>query len=120
MRRETASKSPSSSSRERGSTKRPTYAGALAWKRPKLALPIGVTGLETSCEVIFVVRRDHHALRLYAHVGTGNYRAGAERPYDDAGCARDELIGWITGAAWSEVNRHDSRRVCTAVIKLRQ
>ena len=45
----------------------------------------GVMGLKTHCKVILVVRQDFYGLRLYAHVGTGNYHAGTARLYDDLG-----------------------------------
>jgi polyphosphate kinase len=53
-----------------------------------------VVGLKTHCKVILVVRRDYSGLRLYAHVGTGNYHAGTARLYDDVGLLTcDEDIG---------------------------
>jgi len=54
----------------------------------------GVVGLKTHCKVVLVVRRDYNGLRLYAHVGTGNYHAGTARLYDDLGLLTcDEDIG---------------------------
>ena len=54
----------------------------------------GVVGLKTHCKVILVVRQDYSGLRLYAHVGTGNYHAGTARLYDDLGLLTcDEEIG---------------------------
>ena len=54
----------------------------------------GVMGLKTHCKVILVVRQDFYGLRLYAHVGTGNYHAGTARLYDDLGLLTcDEKIG---------------------------
>ena len=54
----------------------------------------GVMGLKTHCKVILVVRQDFYGLRLYAHVGTGNYHAGTARLYDDLGLLTcDETIG---------------------------
>ena len=54
----------------------------------------GVMGLKTHCKVILVVRQDFYGLRLYAHVGTGNYHAGTARLYDDLGLLTcDEAIG---------------------------
>ncbi|MDH3451911.1 MAG: polyphosphate kinase 1, partial [Gammaproteobacteria bacterium] len=54
----------------------------------------GVVGLKTHCKVILVVRQDYSGLRLYAHVGTGNYHAGTARLYDDLGLLTcDETIG---------------------------
>ena len=54
----------------------------------------GVVGLKTHCKVVLVVRQDYNGLRLYAHVGTGNYHAGTARQYDDLGMLTcDEVIG---------------------------
>ena len=54
----------------------------------------GVMGLKTHCKVILVVRQDFYGLRLYAHVGTGNYHAGTARLYDDLGLLTcDETVG---------------------------
>ena len=54
----------------------------------------GVMGLKTHCKVILAVRQDFYGLRLYAHVGTGNYHAGTARLYDDVGLLTcDEVIG---------------------------
>jgi polyphosphate kinase len=54
----------------------------------------GVVGLKTHCKVVLVVRHDYNGLRLYAHIGTGNYHAGTARLYDDLGLLTcDEDIG---------------------------
>jgi len=45
----------------------------------------GVVGLKTHCKVILVVRQDYDHLRLYAHVGTGDYNAVTARVYADLG-----------------------------------
>ena len=65
----------------------------------------GVVGLKTHCKLVLVVRRDYNGLRLYAHLGTGNYHAGTARLYDDLGlltCNEDigrdliELFNYLT------------------------
>jgi polyphosphate kinase len=54
----------------------------------------GVVGLKTHCKAILVVRQDYSGLRLYVHIGTGNYHAGTARLYDDLGLLTcDEDIG---------------------------
>lgn len=54
----------------------------------------GVVGLKTHCKIILVVRQDYDGLRLYVHVGTGNYHAGTARQYDDLGLMTcDEAVG---------------------------
>ncbi|NLX18863.1 MAG: polyphosphate kinase 1, partial [Desulfobulbus sp.] len=45
----------------------------------------GVVGLKTHSKVICVVRRDYGGLRIYAHIGTGNYHAETARSYSDLG-----------------------------------
>lgn len=52
----------------------------------------GVVGLKTHSKVIFVARRDYDGLKIYAHIGTGNYHADTARTYSDLGlltCDRD-------------------------------
>ena len=65
----------------------------------------GVVGLKTHCKVIQVVRQDYDGLRLYCHIGTGNYHAGTARQYSDLGlitCDRrigrdvTELLNYLT------------------------
>ena len=54
----------------------------------------GVVGLKTHCKVILVVRQDYDHLRLYAHVGTGDYNAVTARIYSDVGLfSADRRIG---------------------------
>ena len=54
----------------------------------------GVVGLKTHCKVILVVRQDYDGLRLYAHIGTGNYNAVTARIYSDVGLlTSDDRIG---------------------------
>jgi polyphosphate kinase len=54
----------------------------------------GVVGLKTHCKVILVVRQDYDNLRLYAHVGTGDYNAVTARVYSDIGLlSADRRIG---------------------------
>jgi len=45
----------------------------------------GVVGLKTHSKVCLVVRREGHAIRRYAHIGTGNYNAKTASLYEDVG-----------------------------------
>ena len=45
----------------------------------------GVVGFKTHAKVILVIRKDFDGLRLYSHIGTGNYHAGTARLYTDFG-----------------------------------
>ncbi|MCH9673610.1 MAG: polyphosphate kinase 1 [Gammaproteobacteria bacterium] len=76
----------------------------------------GVVGLKTHCKVIQVVRRDFDGLRLYTHMGTGNYHAGTARLYTDLGilsCDRSigrdviELFNYLTTGY--QTDRHFSK-----------
>ena len=54
----------------------------------------GVVGLKTHCKAILVVRQDYGGLRLYSHIGTGNYHSGTARLYSDLGLfTSDRIIG---------------------------
>ncbi len=41
----------------------------------------GVVGLKTHAKMTLVVRREGNGIRLYVHVGTGNYNAVTGRLY---------------------------------------
>ena len=45
----------------------------------------GKLGLKTHTKAALVVRREDEDVRLYSHVGTGNYHAGTARSYVDLG-----------------------------------
>jgi polyphosphate kinase len=66
----------------------------------------GVVGLKTHAKMTLVVRREGSGIRLYVHVGTGNYNAVTGRLYTDVGiltCAPDiarevvDLFNGLTG-----------------------
>ncbi len=43
----------------------------------------GLVGLKTHCKMLMIVRRDDDRIRLYTHLGTGNYNASTARFYTD-------------------------------------
>ena len=43
----------------------------------------GLVGLKTHCKMMMIVRRDEDRIRLYVHLGTGNYNATTARFYTD-------------------------------------
>ena len=43
----------------------------------------GLVGLKTHCKMAMIVRRDDDRIRLYCHLGTGNYNATTARFYTD-------------------------------------
>lgn len=45
----------------------------------------GLMGLKTHAKTTLVVRQDRDAVRLYCHVGTGNYNPKTARMYEDLG-----------------------------------
>lgn len=53
----------------------------------------GVAGLKTHAKAMLVVRQESELIRLYAHLGTGNYHPSTARLYTDLGLltAREEL-----------------------------
>ena len=75
----------------------------------RTALGAGLVGLKTHCKTLLVVRREKtspHGLRVYVHIGTGNYNPSTARTYTDYGfftCDPDicsdvvDLFKYLTG-----------------------
>jgi polyphosphate kinase len=68
----------------------------------------GVRGLKTHAKALLVVRKEPDGLRLYSHVGTGNYNPNTARLYEDLGLFTadgeigadlSELFNQLTGYA---------------------
>ncbi|QYJ03914.1 RNA degradosome polyphosphate kinase [Nocardioides panacisoli] len=76
----------------------------------------GLVGLKTHCKLSLVVRDEPEGIRLYTHIGTGNYNPKTSRLYEDLGLlttnqdvAEDvahlfnNLSGWSRGATYDEL-----------------
>lgn len=54
----------------------------------------GIVGYKTHAKMLLIVRREAKKLRLYVHLGTGNYHARTARVYTDYGLITcDKVIG---------------------------
>lgn len=71
----------------------------------------GLPGLKTHAKTVLVARREGAGVRLYAHVGTGNYHAHTARVYEDFGLFTADraitsdvarLFNYLTGFARPE------------------
>jgi polyphosphate kinase len=45
----------------------------------------GLLGLKTHCKALLVVRQEPEGIRIYSHLGTGNYNPKTARMYEDMG-----------------------------------
>jgi polyphosphate kinase len=84
----------------------------------------GLQGLKTHAKVALVVRREPDGIRLYCHIGTGNYNSKTARLYTDIGiltCSRPiggdltELFNALTGFS----RQREYRRLLVAPASLR-
>jgi polyphosphate kinase len=85
----------------------------------------GLVGLKTHSKTALVVRREASTLRLYVHIGTGNYNPGTARLYTDFGllsCRPElgadvsDLFNVLTGLS----RQRDFRRLIVAPMNLRR
>lgn len=64
-------------------------ANNIGWgqmlERAGVHVTYGLVGLKTHTKVTLVVREEGEGIRLYSHVGTGNYHATTARLYSDLG-----------------------------------
>ncbi len=85
----------------------------------------GLIGLKTHGKVAMVVRKEKHGLRLYLHLGTGNYNATTAKIYEDLGlltCQTDlgidatALFNTLTGYS----RQRNYRKLLVAPLGLRK
>ncbi len=60
-------------------------------ERAGVHVTYGLVGLKTHTKVTLVVRQEGDDIRLYSHVGTGNYHATTARLYSDLGLLTSDL-----------------------------
>ena len=85
----------------------------------------GVESLKTHVKLALVVREERGRIRLYAHVGTGNYHSGTARIYGDLGVlTADPEICEEVAAAFNSLTgstpHRDYRRLLVAPVNMRQ
>jgi polyphosphate kinase len=85
----------------------------------------GVRRLKTHVKLALVVREEGQQVRLYAHVGTGNYHTGTARLYEDVGVltANREIcddVAAIFNSLTSATSPSDCRRLIVAPLRMRE
>jgi polyphosphate kinase len=79
---------------------------AKALEREGVHVNYGFSDLKVHCKLCLVVRRESDGLRMYAHIGTGNYNPVTARQYTDLGLFTvdpdvtqdvSELFNYLTG-----------------------
>lgn len=100
-----------------------TWARAL--ERAGVHVAYGVRRLKTHAKIALVVRREDDGIRLYVHLGTGNYNATTARVYTDIGLLTcrpalgsdvAELFNSLTGYS----RKRDYRKLLVAPLTLRE
>lgn len=101
-------------------------------ERAGVHVTYGLVGLKTHTKVTLVVREEEEGIRLYSHVGTGNYHATTARLYSDLGLLTADpqvgadLVGlfhYLTGHAPEQGYRslvmapRDMRRTFQALVE---
>lgn len=100
-----------------------TWARAL--ERAGVHVVYGLLGLKTHAKIALVVRKEHDGIRLYVHLGTGNYNDTTARIYTDLGlltCKPEigadaaELFNSLTGYS----RKQAYRKLLVAPVTLRK
>jgi len=100
-----------------------TWARAL--ERAGVHVVYGILGLKTHAKIALVVRKEGENIRLYVHLGTGNYNDITSRIYTDIGlltCCPDigadavDLFNFLTGYS----RQSDYRKLLVAPVTLRK
>jgi polyphosphate kinase len=99
-------------------------AWARALEEAGVHVVYGVVGLKTHAKTSLVVRQEAGGIRLYGHIGTGNYNPDTARIYEDVGLLTantnlgsdlTELFNYLTGYS----QRRDYRKLLVAPVALR-
>ncbi|QSR85483.1 polyphosphate kinase 1 [Methylacidimicrobium sp. B4] len=83
----------------------------------------GLLGLKTHCKMLEIIRRDPDRIRLYVHLGTGNYHVGTARLYTDLSLltTRDDLtkeVGTLFNILTGLSRFHGIRKLLVAPFRM--
>jgi polyphosphate kinase len=101
----------------------------IAWgqylEREGVHVAYGVEKLKTHVKLALVVREEQDEIRLYAHVGTGNYHEGTAKIYEDVGvltCKREicDDVAMVFNALTGAMPHGDHRRLLVAPFSMRK
>jgi len=101
----------------------------IAWgqylEREGVHVAYGVEMLKTHVKLALVVREERDEIRLYAHVGTGNYHEGTAKIYEDVGvltCNREicDDVAMVFNALTGAMPHGDHRRLLVAPVAMRK
>ncbi len=99
-------------------------AWARALEEAGVHVVYGVVGLKTHAKTSLIVRQEASGIRLYGHIGTGNYNPDTARLYEDVGLLTadpalgadlSELFNYLTGYS----QRREYRKLLVAPVTLR-
>jgi polyphosphate kinase len=82
----------------------PNIAWAQLLEKAGAHVAYGVERLKTHAKLALVVREEPSGVRLYAHIGTGNYHTGTARLYEDLGIlTADRVLAAEVGTLFNEL-----------------